>query len=481
MRKTPLPCMIIITAFLVVALPAMAQMQPSITAEPQMLHAPLQANAPQVAALALRAKNLGRVRIIARIAQTPDVASGMVSDTDLVAAHGRFRSRALALRAAYVEPINGLPLSVIEVDAQQLQEMVNAGLISDMVEDIPVPPTLQDSIPLVNADNAATLGATGAGQTIAILDSGVDAAHPFLRGRVVSEACYSSNSPTQGATTVCPGGVTNSTAAGSAAPCNVNECDHGTHVAGIAAGQDANRRGVAPQANIIAIQVFSRFIDVPKGPQPCADADTSSPCILTFQSDQIRGLQRVFDLRNTFAIAAANMSLGGGTLTTSCDGDSRKALIDQLRNANIATVISSGNNGSHTGVSTPGCITTAITVGSTTKADAVSSFSNSAAVVDLLAPGTSITSSTPGGNFAVMSGTSMAAPHVTGAFAALRSVRNNLTVNQIETALTSTGVPVTDTRNNLTRPRIDLSAAVQSVLSSVAPTWLPPILEYILD
>jgi len=477
--------MIVIIAFLVAALPAMAQVTPPITAEPRMLYAPLRANAPQIAALALRAKNLGRIRVIARIAQTPDVASGMVSDTDLAAAHGKFRSRALALRAAYVEPINGLPLSVIEVDAQQLQEMVSAGLISDMVEDIPIPPALQDSIPLVNAGYAATLGATGAGQTIAILDTGVDATHPFLRGRVVSEACFSSNSPTSGATTVCPGGVTNSTAAGSAAPCNNNGCAHGTHVAGIAAGQDSNRRGVAPQANIIAIQVFSRFTDVPGGPKNCAP--NPSPCFQAFASDLIRGLQRVFDLRKTFAIAAINISLGGGAPTTSCDGDPRKGLIDQLRGANIATVIASGNNSSPTGVSAPGCITTAITVGSTTKTDAVSPFSNSAAVVDLLAPGTGITSSVPGGNFATMSGTSMAAPHVTGAFAALRSVRNDLTVNQIESALKSTGVPITDTRNNLTRPRINLSAAVQSVLQqkvlppSVKPTSLPPILEYILD
>ena len=461
---------IAVSAMLVVALPMAAQAQSSITAEPRMLRAPLRADAPQVAALAQQAEKQGQVRLIVRIAQTPDVASSTVSDAGLATAHEKFRSRARALRAAYVEPINGMPLSVIEVDARQLREMVNAGLISDMVEDIPVPPTLQDSIPLIRANVAPASGATGAGQAIAILDTGVEAAHPFFGGRVVSEACYSSNSPSQGATTVCPGGVTTSTAAGSGAPCvGGSSCDHGTHVAGIAAGQAANRRGVAPQANIISIQVFSLFRDVPGGAQSCANAGRPSPCVLTFLSDQIRGLQRVLDLRNTFSIAAVNMSVGGGTPTVNCDSDSRKTLVDQLRAANIATVIASGNDGSSTGVSTPGCISTAITVGSTTKADAVSSFSNSASSVDLLAPGSSITSAVLSGGFASKSGTSMATPHVAGAFAALRSVRNDLTVDQINTALRNTGVSITDTRNNLTRPRIILAAAVQSVLPPVVP------------
>jgi SNF2 family DNA or RNA helicase len=56
--------------------------------------------------------------------------------------------------------------------------------------------------------------------------------------------------------------VTTSTAAGSGAPCGIAGCDHGTHVAGIAAGRDATRRGVAPQARIIAIQGFSQFTDM---------------------------------------------------------------------------------------------------------------------------------------------------------------------------------------------------------------------------
>lgn len=448
-----------------VALPAMAQQTLSITTEPRVLQTPLRVDALQVTALSLRAKNRGLVRVIARVAHPATGQAGPVAEADLTASLEQLRSHALTIGVTRIEPIASLPLSVLEVNSTQLENMVRAGLISDVVEDVPQPLALQDSIPLIHADTAVTLGATGAGQSIVILDSGLDATHPFFGGRVVSEACYSSNSPANGATSVCPGGVTTSTASGSAAACSPAGCNHGTHVAGIAAGQDFNRRGVAPQANIIAIQVFSQFTDRPGsgGPQSCANAGIASPCILSYQSDQIRGLQRAFDLRNTFTIASVNISVGGSVSSTgACDAEPQKGAIDQLRAVDIATVVAAGNNGSSTAVSSPGCISTAVTVGSTTKNDLLSSFSNSAAGVDLLAPGSSITSSVPGGGFAVMSGTSMATPHVAGAFAALRSLRNQLTVDQIQTALSTTGVSIIDNRNKLSRPRIDIAAAVGS-------------------
>jgi subtilisin family serine protease len=224
----------------------------------------------------------------------------------------------------------------LEVTDEQLRTLIEAGLIANVMEDVPEPPTLRDSVPLINADDAAALGADGNGQAIAILDTGVERNHTFFGGRVVAEACFSTNSTADGATTVCPGGATTSTAPGSAAPCGHRDCDHGTHVAGIAAGQDkavfdpdleqggnitvATRTGVAPAADLLAIQVFSLFTDSPVNSQRCANANTASPCILTYTSDQIRGLQQVFDWRDDFTIAAANMSLGSGNFST-CDTD----------------------------------------------------------------------------------------------------------------------------------------------------------------
>jgi len=419
-----------------------------------------------------------KVRVIARLSQAAVGGGAMnqpakvIAETDeLRGARDRLAARMQTVGATAPSPIQGTALVVVEVNASELDQLVATGEVAEVYEDIPVPPTLQDSGPLVRAPQARALGARGAGTTVAILDTGVQGNHPFLNGRVVEEACFSTTSAASNSTSFCPGGASDSTAAGSAAPCSVGGCDHGTHVAGIAAGRAFGNTtffGMAPDANLLAVQVFSRFADAP-GNTPCASAGVGSPCILSFTSDQIRGLQRVLDRRAARNVVSINMSLGGGNFTAACDTDARKAVIDNLRAANVATVIASGNSGFTNAVGAPGCISTAVTVGSTEKNDTISSFSNSAAQVDLLAPGGSINSSVTGSGFGVKSGTSMATPHVAGAFAAIRSVVPNATSDQILAALQATGVAITDARNNITRSRINLEAAVNRLAPQPFP------------
>jgi hypothetical protein len=352
-----------------------------------------------------------------------------------------------------------IPFFVAEVDAITLLQLEQDSDVGSIEEDVAVPPSLSESTAIVGATTAWSAGFTGAGWTVAVLDTGVDRTHSFVGSRIVSEACYSNAGGFGGATSLCPGGATSSTASGSGVNCTgYDGCYHGTHVAGIAAGGGASFNGVAPSAGIIAIQVFTGF----PASDPLCDG---SPCALTYTSDQIAALERVLALRTTFNISAVNMSLGGGRYGDQglCDSDnsSRKAVIDSLRSAGIATVISSGNNGWADSIGAPGCISSAVSVASTTKSDAVSSFSNTAPFLTLLAPGSSITSSVPGG-FASLSGTSMAAPHVAGAWALLKQRTPWASVSEILTTLRNTGLMVTDPLSGLAFPRIRVDRAINS-------------------
>ncbi|MDW7773243.1 MAG: S8 family serine peptidase [Desulfobulbaceae bacterium] len=325
-------------------------------------------------------------------------------------------------------------------------------------EDVPDKPFLDQSVPHIFASHDTSLY-SGSGWTVAVLDSGVDKKHPFLAGKVVAEACYSTTNSI--ATSVCPGGVSSSTAPDSGLPCPqwVYGCDHGTHVAGIAAGSGDTFDGVARNAELIAVQVFSRFdrtLDCGSAPIPCA---------MTYTSDQIMGLQQVYALRTTYAIASVNMSLGGGYYTAYCDWDSRKETIDLLKDAGIATVIASGNDSHTNGVSAPGCISTAITVGATNDTvDTRAWFSNSGPQLDLYAPGVSIYSSVPDEGYASWGGTSMAAPHVAGAWALLKEKYPTETVDEIETRFDDSGVTVSS--DGISRQRIDIDEALGEAIGS---------------
>src|SRR6266853_5176207 len=155
---------------------------------------------------------------------------------------------------------------------------------------------------------------------VAVLDTGVDSTHPFLVGKVVEEACYSSTL-VKHSKTFCPNGTEEQVGPGSAVPCPLDAqgCFHGTHVAGIATGSGASAgqtfSGVAPGAQIMAVQVFSKFTSV-------ADCGGSAPCVLAWTSDIIAGLERVYAVRGTRNLSSANLSLGDSSPNTvPCDGE----------------------------------------------------------------------------------------------------------------------------------------------------------------
>ncbi|WP_438319063.1 S8 family peptidase [Streptomyces sp. HUAS TT3] len=188
---------------------------------------------------------------------------------------------------------------------------------------------------------------------------------------------------------------------------------HGTHVAGTVAG---GSYGVAKKAKIVAVRVLDN-----NGSGTTAQV--------------VAGIDWV--TRNAVKPAVANMSLGGGA-------DS--ALDTAVRNsiaAGITYAVAAGNESTNANTKSPARVTEALTVGATTSSDAKSSFSNYGNVLDLFAPGSSITSAWGTGDSATntISGTSMASPHVAGAAAVHLSQNPSDTPAQVASALVAAATP----------------------------------------
>jgi subtilisin family serine protease len=371
---------------------------------------------------------------------------------------------------------DAFPVIALEADKATLIQLANLPEVKYIQEDVPERATDVSTGNVIGLSNAIAAGWTGSGWTVAILDTGVQKTHPFLTGRVVAEACFSTTSGST-STSLCPNGQSTSgntpgmTGSGAGVNCNISidGCEHGTHVAGIAAGRNYSGgpgyEGVARDANIIAVQVFSRFnSSTDCSPYP-------APCISAYNSDVLAALNWVYSIRGSYNIASVNMSLGGGAYTSACDTDARKPAVDNLRSANIATVIATGNDGYTNRVSAPGCISTAISVGSTADNDTVASYSNRASFMSVYAPGSSVDSSVPNNTFANLSGTSMATPHVAGAWAAIKQKNPSWTVSQVLSQIQSTGVPITN--SGFTKARLKLDAALGGGGPTSTPTFTP--------
>jgi subtilisin family serine protease len=422
-------------------------------------------------------RRAGHARVIVELKlPTPHVPEGTLgSAAAVIGQRQRIESQRLRLLSrlpgvAYrlIHQYQTLPYVALDVDASALAalEALDSDVVRVMDDEI-LKPSLAQSVPLIQADQAWSAGYDGTGMTIAILDTGIDSTHPFLAGKVVDEACYSSTVAGT-SQSFCPNGLDQQLGAGAAAPCPLPDCIHGTHVAGIAAGNGATAgqsfSGVAKGAQLMAVQVFTKVINA-------LNCGGTAPCVGAFSSDIIAGLERVYARAGTYNIAAVNMSLGGGSFPAPCDGQPYKLAIDNLRSIGIATVIAAGNGSSTSELTAPGCISTAISVGATDKSDVIAWFTNAAPFMSLFAPGVSITSSVPGGGYQAFNGTSMATPHVAGTWAILKQAVPNASVGLILNALQLTGTPITDTRTGgtVTKSRIRVFDALRELTPVTNP------------
>ena len=273
-------------------------------------------------------------------------------------------------------------------------------------------------------NGAAPLGATGQGVTVAVLDTGVNPALTDVSTNLVCTMVKSSS-------------------------CNDGH-GHGTHVIGIVKGRDVLGRyiGVAPDAQVISIKV----------------ADDTGQAT---NQDVINGLQWVYNNRQTYNIRVVNLSLGGSA-AESYASSAIDAYIEQLWLSGVVVVVAAGNYGTNSDATwyAPANDPYAISVGAlddnqttTTTDDSLASFSSRGLTQDgfakpeIVAPGRKITSTLAGltsylgktypdrivdTNYITMSGTSMAAPVVTGTVALLLQQFPNLTPNQVKWLLQNT-------------------------------------------
>jgi hypothetical protein len=375
-----------------------------------------------------------------------------------------------------------IPYMALEVSPEALTTLEFMPEVLAIEEDVPMPlpdpvqpsapsdldqPQLNNTVNITGASAAWSMGYTGAGWYVAILDTGIRKTHEMFAGKTIVEACYALGQDGVGPAGDCPNGLTSMIGSGAAAhyPTTADAAyDHGTHVAGIATGHSATLSGMAKDANIIAVKVFSMFDATYCG---------GSACILSYTSDLIAGLDYVYSIRGSYSIAAVNMSLGGGRYYDSATCDSantaRKASIDNLRSAGIASAISSGNNGYCDSLGAPGCISTAVSVGASDDSDVEAWFSNwQPAMLKLFAPGVGIYSSTGDSDTSYESwdGTSMAAPHVTGAWALIKQAIPSGSVTDILSTLRNTGVNISSVCSDpsITVPRIQIDDAITALL-----------------
>ncbi|MER5379372.1 S8 family serine peptidase [Streptomyces sp. NPDC002688] len=373
------------------------------------------------------------------------------STLPLIATYGTSVARSVpaapsgAERGLVLDPIDGVALRADKKKAAEFwADITNprtraAGSLKKLWLDEKVQATLDRSTKQVHAPEAWAAGYDGKGTEVAVLDTGVDADHPDLKGRITASENFTDSEDTS------------------------DRQGHGTHttstVGGTGAASGGTKKGVAPGADLLNGKVLDDY------------GSGATSWI-------IAGMQWAVDQ----GADVVSMSLGNPARTDCTDPMSTAT--EELARSNTDTlfVIAAGNTGPGlNSVSSPGCAPGVLTVGAVDRDDSTASFSSRGPAYgshtlkpEISAPGVAISAANAGGRgvhaYRSMSGTSMATPHVAGAAAIVKQRHPDWTARQIKAALVSSAdadIPgdVRETGGG----RLDVKAAVDAtVLGSPA-------------
>ncbi|MBC6447951.1 S8 family peptidase [Actinokineospora xionganensis] len=296
------------------------------------------------------------------------------------------------VRATYESSIKGFSATMSESQARKLAaddavEFVQANQKIRALDVQPNPPSWgldridQADLPL---DKSFTYSGKADNVTAFVIDTGVQADHPALGGRVSGgfDAVDNDDKPE-------------------------DEHGHGTHVAGTIGSAEY---GVAKGVKIVPVRVL--------------DAQGSGTT-----EGVIAGIDWV--AKNHQGPSVANMSLGGGA-DEALDKAVRAAI-----ESGVTFAVAAGNSSDDAGNSSPARVPEALTIAASDNADKQAEFSSFGKVVDLYAPGVDITSAWIGGETKTISGTSMATPHVAGAVALYLAANPDATPSAVAEAITA--------------------------------------------
>ncbi|WP_329344007.1 S8 family serine peptidase [Streptomyces sp. NBC_00663] len=344
-----------------------------------------------------------------------------------------------AARDRVLASIDGVALDADKEKADAFWDDVNQGSLKKLWLDAKVSATLDRSTRQVHAPEAWAAGYDGKGTKVAVLDTGADADHPDLKGRISAAKNFTDSADAD------------------------DHQGHGTHttstVGGTGAASDGRKKGVAPGAELLNGKVLN-------------DGGYGETSWI------IAGMQWAVDQ----GADVVSMSLGNPE-RTDCTDPMAQATEELARSStNTLFVIAAGNSGpGNNTVSSPGCAPSVLTVGAVDRDDSTANFSSRGPAYgshslkpEITAPGVAISAANAGGRgvyaYQSMSGTSMATPHVAGAAALVKQAHPDWSAARIKAALVSSadaGIPgdVRETGGG----RLDVKAAVdQTVLGAPA-------------